>query len=120
MKLKPCDSCGGALTEGKGDGDVFFVARIQITKGTPWSQAERDALDRVLKNEGTTSRLGKALATVEPAEIIGDLVPAFVTHADLRICSRCVESGVSRNVNLLEMIRAAELGGSGVSSPKTT
>lgn len=127
MKARTCDSCGGRLAI-PGGGDVFFVVRLQITKGTSWGPAQEAAGERMAAE---ARRMGmKALADSleagEPATIVGDKAPALVTHADLRICSPCVERGATAikrdgepgGLDLLNLIRAVELGDRVVSSPE--
>lgn len=126
MKFRSCDSCGGRLAI-PGGGDVFFVVRLQITKGTSWGPEQAKAGDRMAQE---ARRMGmKALADAlddgEPATIVGDKAPGLITHADLRICSGCVERGATiikpdgtpGGIDLPGLIRAAELGGAGVPSP---
>jgi hypothetical protein len=123
MKLKPCDSCGHDLTaEGR---DLFFVARVQIQKATAWTKGEVDRANALAKLEGNTA-LGRALSDAEPATFIGDRVPALVTHVDLRVCSLCVQHGATAiksqggagGIDLLDLIRASEIGGPRVPSPE--
>lgn len=126
MKLKTCDSCGGVLATDHGR-DVFWVVKVQIMKAAAWGPVERARADRIVALEGS-SALGKALADVEPAEIPGLRIPSLVTHADLRICANCVLTdwtsvtlvgGKPGGVNVIDLIRASEIGGPRVPTPET-
>jgi len=125
MRLKSCDSCGGALVDSRGGSDVFFVVRLAITKATAWTPDEQARAEQILKLEGASSRLGKTLAEMEPAEIVGDRVPSLMKHADLRICAYCVQGRPNPSaafvpgINLIDIIRATEIGADRVPTPKT-
>lgn len=119
MHLRTCDSCGGQLAHGSG-GDVFFVVRLQITKGAAWGPVQTAAADRMAKEARRSGMkaLADALDAGEPAEIIGDTAPKLVRHADLRICGKCIEQGgpfmrpdgPESGIDLLELVRASEMG----------
>lgn len=125
MELKPCDSCGGPLAIQKGQ-DVYFVVRVQISKATAWGVEDRAAAEKMIADARRLGlkRLADAASRIEPGEIIGDRVPALMTHADLRICARCVEKAALKDpdaggIDLLGMVRASEFGSRDVPSSKT-
>ena len=129
MDMKRCDSCGQDLDPG-GGGDVFFVVRVAITKGRAWDRIER-AKAADLAAECRRLRLlslADALADVEPAEIPGLRIPSLVTNADLRVCAKCVELGPTSiradggktGIDVLDLVRASEIGGPRVPSSEAT
>lgn len=127
MKVRTCDSCGGRLAA-PGGGDVFFVVRLQITKGTAWGPVQEAAGERMAAEARRMGMKGlaDALDRGEPATIVGDLAPSLITHADLRVCSSCVERGATAvradgepgGLDLLALIRGAELGDLVVPTPQ--
>ena len=79
-------------------------------KAAAWTPDERAAASKLADaaRKGHSPRLAESLEQAEPITIIGDKVPALVTHADLRICADCVTK--ARVLNLIEIVKASELG----------
>lgn len=127
--IRSCDSCGQPVGGKTAGGDMFFVVRVQIMKGTTWRPDQAAAAGRMVQEARRSgmNALANALDAVEPADIIGDRVPSQVTHADLRVCADCVLKGPTvirpdgnpGGIDLLGLVRSTEVGGPRVPTPET-
>lgn len=126
--LRTCDSCGQNLVR-PGERDMFFVVRLQITKGVSWGPDQTAARERMVQESRRSgmNSLANALDACEPADIVGDRIQSLTTRADLRICAECVEHGPTSfradggkaGIDVLALVRASEVGGPRVSPPET-